>query len=152
MRTKWIIYQKRSKDTDASPAGFRESAGLSLVEVTLALGILAYALTAMMQVSGSVLVNGSINRHRTEAMLKAKTVMGEIRTLRDSGASIPQDILEAFPPGPIQENTPTLKGELVTVSYDNPNATPLFVTVTVQWTDMRGRVMTEPLSTVIEQD
>ncbi len=132
----------------AAPGG---AAGLSLVELILALGILAFAITATLQVSVSLLENGSVSRHRTEAVLDAQTVLDDMRALRDTGVAVPADLVEAYPAGPLEFEFASLPGEEITVAYGDTSSAPLTVSVTVRWTDMRGRPMEETLTTIIDR-
>ncbi len=129
-----------------------DTAGLTLVEVVVAMGILAFAITAMLQVSVSHLLNGSINRHRTEAVLDAQLVLDDIRALRDTGVSVPVGLVEAFPAGALALDAATLPEEQVTIAYADPGAAPLEVTVTVEWVEMNGRPMNEMLTTMIDRN
>ncbi len=127
------------------------TAGLTLVEVVLALGILAFAFVAMLQVSVSLLVNGSINRHRTEAVLDAQVVLDDMRSLRDTGVAIPAELVDAYPAGPVELDSASLPYEEISVAYADPASAPLEVSVTVRWTEMNGRIMEETLTTVIDR-
>ncbi len=121
------------------------------MEVVLALGILALAITAMLQVSVGLLANGSISRHRTEAVLDAQAVLDSIRRLCDTGVAVPAELVEAYPAGPVKLESASLPDEEIRVTYAAPTAAPLQVSVTVRWTEMNGRAMEETLTTLIDR-
>lgn len=124
------------------------NAGMTLIEVTFATGILAVALVAVL----GVLLQGHeanvLNRSRVIAFDEARSVIDSLRALRDTGAVVPDELLKRFPEGKVALSKEILGSAWRTIEYQ-ANTLPMTVTVTVHWLDMRGREATVQLSTAI---
>ena len=126
----------------------RNDAGMSLVEVAFAMGILAFALVSVL----GVVVQGHeanvLNRSRVLAFDEARSVVDGLRSLKDTGAAVPEVLMKYFPEGKSEVSSGVLENAWRSIEYD-ANSIPLTVTVTVHWLDMRGREASVQLSTAI---
>jgi prepilin-type N-terminal cleavage/methylation domain-containing protein len=136
----------------------RNEEGMSLLEVTLAMAIVAVALGISAQSLLSIYVLLDMQHQRVVAVNHCRSILSGMRNVRDANQNLPDSetrcqaaILAAYPddstfPGPQQ-----LPNSTVSVTYENssPSANPLLPTVVMNWTDMRGRPMRLQLSTAI---
>jgi type II secretory pathway pseudopilin PulG len=126
----------------------RNDAGMSLVEVAFAVGILAFALVAVL----GVLMQGHeanvLNRSRVLAFDEARAVIDGLRSLKDTGAVVPDELMKRFPEGKMMLPEGILENAWRTIEYD-AKSLPLTVNVTVHWLDLRGREASVQLSTAI---
>lgn len=122
--------------------------GMTLIEVVFAVGILAFALVAVL----GVLVQGHeanvLNRSRVLAFDEARAVVDGLRSLRDTGAIVPDELLKRFPEGKSMLDNGILDKAWRTIEYD-AKSLPMTVTVTVHWLDLRGREASVQLCTAI---
>jgi prepilin-type N-terminal cleavage/methylation domain-containing protein len=121
--------------------------GLSLVEVIVAVAIIAVGVVVLVaQLEASYKIT-TVNRETNKAMAHLQaclekvvsTSFADITTTYPNGGNIP---LSNVDPGDL------LDGESVTVTYADPAADPLEVTVTVHWTAFDGRMRTRSLTTL----
>lgn len=131
--------------------------GFSLIELVIAFSMLTIVLTGSMQ---ALLQHFQLLRVREElvsASQNCEGLLSEIRRTRDTAAGVfPGKVVAVFPqngttPG-VGADLTTLSNEQLTVTYVNPNATPLEITIISNWTDFRGRPMTTRLSTILTQE
>ncbi len=124
--------------------------GFTLMELMIAVSILVVVLVSWISVvlQSFNLVQETDNR--ILAINEASTVLNSIRAVNVPGPNpFPTNVTLAFPAGPLIPQPTVLPGELVTIAYPNGAVDPLFVTVTVQFTQKSGRASTESLSTVL---
>lgn len=126
--------------------------GFSLIEVMFAMMIFAIASVFLMGFYVGTAGLNEQSRNLTQAMNDAKILMEEIRdTAQTGGLTGAGGVTGAFPAGqnlgPANGLT-SLRNEQVAVTYTNPAADPLPVTVQVTW-DERGRQRTATLDTLV---
>lgn len=119
--------------------------GFTLSELLFAICVMIPVLFGIISVTYYTLRAGETSRKVMTALQDAHTVIEQIR--RESDQSLNQ-VVATFPNGLAVSGFNTLTNEQIVVSYADPNADPLAVTVTVNWTD-QGRAMTRVLSTQV---
>jgi len=133
-------------------------AGVTLLEVTLAVAIFAVTFGVAAQSLVSFYVNMDMQNQRVIAVNHCQSVFSAMRTLRDASpntAKTPNNcqgaILAAFPTGAETNGPASLKGSKAIINYEDAKATanPLIPTVTVRWQDLRGHTCTVALSSAI---
>lgn len=128
----------------------KSNQGITLVETVFAMAILAVVLASLLQVVVNVQAAAVTNRSRSVAIEDARSVLERVRAARDGGTEVPAGIVRDFPVGEFNLPTASLPREQVTIAYENPNVTPLAITVTTQWRDLRGRALSETVSTLVD--
>lgn len=123
----------------------RQKKGFTLVELMFALAILIPV--ALIAVNVNSLMAGRVRTARliTIALHDANTVMERIRDTSDLGLS---QIVSSYPSGQAVSGFANLPNEAVVVQYPDPNANPLAITVSVEWTDS-GRLMRRVLTSYV---
>ena len=124
-------------------------AGFTIVELILSLGIFAIAIAALMGTVASSFALVEISSDRAQGVKEAHSVLIDIKLSASQAALFPDDVVAAFPAGALVPARTVLPGEVVNISYVDPAATPLLATVSVQWTNAQGRVLTESVGTVL---
>ncbi len=132
--------------------GLRESAGFTLLEVTIAMGVFALVMASAAQVLLSFSSSMNIQEQRQQAVQHCRAVLTQMRQDRDTSVlPFPNQIVGTWPNGR-QINDPnlvSLSNEIITVTYANAAADPLQVTVTSRWNDMQGRAVSATVSTLL---
>lgn len=138
------------------PHSFNGRTGLSLLELLLAFAIFAIIFAAGMQAYISSYTGNIIQEQRTQAMQLARSVINNLRELRDEpGGAFPDRIIAQYPPGePITDvrslEASALQGrETITIEYADLTANPLAVRVIVEWLDPRNRPMIFDVTTML---
>lgn len=124
-------------------------AGFTILELTIAMGVLALVMVGLMAAVTNSFSIVQLSSDRTPAIKEAQIALNNLKLSASQAAVFPGDVVAAFPVGVVFPPRTTLPGQIVTVSYVDPLADPLFVTVTVQWTNVQGRPLRESLSTVL---
>lgn len=147
-------YEERAMKTILAKlkSRLRDESGLTLLEVSLSMGLFA----VVMSVSAQVLVGFSgameIQEQRQEAIQHCRAVLAQMRQDRDTSVlPFPEQVLAIWPDG--REVTDativTLDNEVITVEYADDGADPLRVSITATWTDMQGRPATASVGTLL---
>lgn len=137
----------RSSDTPERSVRARD--GFTMIEIVMAMGLVAFLLTAIMAIVGQSFVLSSSNHDSATAIKEAQVVMNDVRVAVRAAVVFPDDVLAAFPPGVLSPPRTTLPGEIVTISYEDVSASPLLITVRIQFTDDRGHLFTKSLTTAL---
>lgn len=126
-------------------------AGLTLVEVLIAVAILVVGSAAIIQVYLSSAAFSEINHQDTTAMAYLTNMMEAVRSTPFS------NLLDDFPDGvvdgPVGKEYSNIVGDYllpnqsITVSYQDPDSDPLEIEVSVSWENERGRSFTRYLVT-----
>ncbi len=128
----------------------RGQEGLTLLELTIAVALFAIVLGAAAQALISYHSALTLQRQRNEALLHCRSVINEMRNVRESNPNdFPNAILSRWPNGGVVAGFNTLPQEQITVAYTDVNANPLEVVVTCTWRDMRNRPASVSLSTML---
>lgn len=125
--------------------------GMTLIEVSLAIAILAIALIAVLGVLVQAQEANVLNRSRVIAFDQAHAVLDEIRDLKALGLAFPDGILEKIPAGKLPLANNILDNAWRSVEY-GAKTDPLMLTVTVHWLDMRGREASISLSSAVAKN
>lgn len=128
----------------------KTTAGFTLLELTIAMAVFMMILGATAQSLVSYYVAMDVQQQRHAAVQIACGVLNNMRAVRDANpTSFPTVITDRWPDGALVAPTATLPAETVQVNYVDPNANPLEVTVIVGWNDLRGRPLTQSVTTVL---
>lgn len=127
----------------------KHKAGFTLVELMVAMSIFTIVLGASAQALISYYSALDFQNQRNTALRHCTTVLSQIREARTTVSAFPSGIVALYPNNGTVAGVATLKGEIVRVSYTNVNANPLEIVVTSTFRDMRGRQMTQRVSTVL---
>ena len=126
----------------------KNEGGISLIEVTFAVAIISVGVSVLMsQLECSYKVN-SVNRETNKAMAHLEAALEKVTNTPFSR------ITSDFPNGSNVylgeiDNSDLLRSEYITVNYLDPDADPLQVAVTIQWTSFDGRQRTRSLATMV---
>ena len=150
-----------------------ETAGVTLLELTIAVAIFAVALGASAQILVSFYSTMDIQNQRVMVINYCRGLMSDMRNLRDATAdatnadaclhptTFQERVLCRYAQGSLTlDLNPTtgrdralakLKSPSVQLQYvdSSPTANPLTPTIRVQWRDMRGHLATLALSSSI---
>lgn len=132
--------------TNMPDRSVRARDGFTMIEIVMAMGLVAFLLTAIMAIVGQSFVLSSSNHDSATAIKEAQIVMNDVRVAVRAAVVFPDDVVAAFPPGVLNPPRTTLPGEIVTIAYEDIAASPLLVTIRVQFTDDRGRLFTKSLT------
>jgi prepilin-type N-terminal cleavage/methylation domain-containing protein len=126
----------------------RNSAGFTLIELTVAIAIFAIVLGTAAQALVSYHATIHLQHQRNVATQNCKAILSQMRNVRNqAGAQFPNIITGTWADGQPVEGAGTMRGEQVVVTYTDVNANPLEVTVRSTFPDMRGRQVTTQIST-----
>jgi len=124
--------------------------GLTLLEVTFAMASLAIVMAGAAQTLVTYHEHMELQRQRTNALESCRTVISQIRTIRDANTNdFPNAIFAVFPDDMAVPGFTALTNQQVSVDYTNPAANPLEVTVNCTWSDLRGRPVNFNLTSMI---
>lgn len=127
----------------------KREGGFSVIEVILAMGVFAFVFLSLMGSVASAYVLSMENRDRATAVKEAQAVVNNIRAARDQGIAVPDGVVAQFPAGPLNPPRAALPLQVTTIAYTDPAASPLTVTVTVQWSTDSGRTLREQLTALV---
>lgn len=134
----------------------RNNAGMTLIELVFAAGVLAVALSTMVGALMTLAVMGDVAEGRTRAMTAAASVIERTR------AAGPQALTQT--PAPIEVDGKVMAVSMEIIGDDGENIAvpvalvngnmpdlpdPLEVQVTVMWEDTRGRVYSTRSTTIL---
>ncbi|MBM3289648.1 MAG: prepilin-type N-terminal cleavage/methylation domain-containing protein [Candidatus Hydrogenedentes bacterium] len=124
--------------------------GFTLLELVTALAIFTIVLGATAQALISYYTALDFQDQRNTALRHCTAVISQMREVRDDNPDdFPGAIVARWPDDGAVADVPTMRAEAVNVSYVNPNADPLEVTVRTQWVDLHGRPATFSVSTML---
>ena len=127
----------------------KNNAGMTLVEVALAMAVFAIVLGAMAQVLISYHTAMDMQSRRTRASQACRAILSEMRTVRNANPNnFPGSVTERWPDGHEFESD-ELPGYTIGIDYADPNANPLAVTVSTEWQDLRGRTIVSAVDTLL---
>ena len=130
------------------PLAARNDAGMTLIEIMFAIGILAVALVSVLGVLVGAQEANVMNRSRVFAFDEARAVIDQIIDLKASGAAFPDALIAAIPAGKTTLSSVALAGATRTVIW-GAKTDPMVVTVTINWNDLRGHAASVSLSSAI---
>jgi type II secretory pathway pseudopilin PulG len=135
----------------AAPRNGRRSdeGGFSIVELVIAMGVLAVALLGIMSLYMNTVTLSEVNREIQSATFAAQQKLEEIRgTPFNSIPNLyPAGTTAYFEVGKMIPVPPDLKPGSLTVDYSNPYL--INVTVRIRWRGIRGESAIVPVSTMI---
>jgi prepilin-type N-terminal cleavage/methylation domain-containing protein len=124
--------------------------GYTLLELTLAMALFAVVLGATAQSLVTYHANIEMQNMRSAAAQNARGVLAAMREMRDDPTqAFPAAILAQWPDGQAVPGAGTLPGEQIIVTYADPAANPLEVTVVSVFNDMQGRPVRVQLGTAL---
>lgn len=135
-----------------SKAILKATAGLTLLEVTFAMASLAIVLAGAAQGLVTYHEHMDLQRQRTTALESCRTVISQMRTIRDANVNIvdfPDAITAVFPDNQAVAGVNALTNQQLMVNYTNVAANPLEVTLTCTWDDLRGRQVNFTMTTLM---
>ena len=135
----------------------RNDAGVTLIELVFAAGVLAVALSTMVGALLTLTVMGDVAEGRTQAMTALASVMEQTR------AAGPQALAQTPVPMEVDGQTMAVSMEIINPNGENMSVPvqldadgnmptlpdPLEVEVTVMWEDKRGRVYSTRAATIL---
>lgn len=136
----------------------KSTSGVTLLELTMAIAIFAITMGVAAQGLVSFYVTLDMQNQRVVAVNQCLSTISDMRNLRDANPSTPDDpnnfqtsILDRYEDGWEQPGPVQLRDSKVSVTYEDadPGANPLVPTVHLEWKDLRGRVMTQRLTSAI---
>ncbi len=120
----------------------RDETGLTLVEALVAIAILAFAVTGIIQFYLSSVAVSEINQEETMALSHLVNMAEAVKCTPFS------NITSDFPDGVADGTGNSYAGivggyglteECIVVSYDDPDSDPLEIIISASWQDKRGR-------------
>lgn len=129
----------------------KKSAGVTLVEVLIAIAIIVFAVAGIMDFYLAVLVLSGINNEEAVANTHSANIMEAIRCTPFNNITV--NFPNGVNDGTGANNYSTIVGgyplvnEHIVVSYVNPGSDPLEINVSVNWQDKRGTARTRNLVT-----
>ena len=128
----------------------RKTEGFALLEVLLGLLILGTGLLGLLLANVSVQKFSDAGYERVVATQDAHRVLELIRNASATG-NFPANVTAAYPNGSIVPGFNSLIGEQVAVTYANPVADPLDITVATSWQEGGRRNTSIQLRTLMTQ-
>ncbi|HRI87864.1 MAG TPA: type II secretion system protein [Candidatus Hydrogenedentes bacterium] len=131
-------------------ASVRREEGFTLVELVIAMAMFTVVLGATAQSLISYYAALDLQNQRHTALRNCTAVISQMREVRDTSTDdFPDAILDEWPNAGVVAGVGALPQEQVTVTYADPNANPLRVTVQSSWVDLRGRPVAIQVSTML---
>lgn len=126
--------------------------GFTLIEVLFSMGIIVIAVIGIIAADIMIQKNSESAHESAVALQDASRVVEQIR-LSAFGASVrfPADVVTSFPNSGLVAGFANLTQETVRVTYTDPTANPLAVTVTVNWISNQNRNSTVALRSLVTQ-
>lgn len=133
-------------------------AGFTLIEVTIAVALLALVLTAAAQALVTNYSAMDVLDKKNDALLNCRGILSQMRQLRDTTpGAFPAVITDRWPDGASTSDAVSvflaadisLPGEVLTVTYVDATANPLDVIITSRWIRVDGGQATTMLSTTL---
>lgn len=124
--------------------------GFTLLELVTAMAIFTIVLGATAQALVSYYSALDFQNQRNSALRHCTAVMSQMRDVRGKNpGSFPGAVVARWPNGAAVAGAGSMRGEVVDVSYTNPNGDPLEVTVRSRWLDLRGRPAAMSVTTLL---
>jgi len=128
----------------------KETSGFTLLELTIAMAVFAILMAGTAQALISFYAAMHLQEQRHAAAEAAQSVLSDMRVVRDANpGNFPAAIVAQWPDGEDVTPVASLPGETITVDYADTTNNPLTISVRVQWNDLRGRVVSESVSTML---
>lgn len=134
----------------------RADSGFTLLEIVIAMALFTVAMAVAAQSLASYYVTMDMQQQRVVAVNHCRTVLDQMRSVRNNTpnaasntATLVNAILAKFPANVNATGPTTLRNSTVKVTYADTNANPLVATVTVSWSDLRGRAMTMAVTSAL---
>lgn len=124
--------------------------GFALLELLMAVAVVALGLSAALLVNTYARQNGELMNERMVALQDAHRVVELMRNASSTG-NFPTNVVAAFPNAGAVAGYNNLTNEQVTVRYSNTTEDPLDITVTVGWRQQGIRNATTQLRTLMTQ-
>ena len=154
-RSRGSFGEARAASGVARPV-FGERSGLSLLELMLAFALFAVIIAVGMQAYVSAYTGTIVQEQRTQAVQLARSVISNLREIRDdSAATFPDSLIARYPADVAVTDVRSpadsaLEGqETIFVEYGDTTENPLAVRVTVEWRDPRNRPMILDVTTLL---
>lgn len=128
----------------------RGCAGFTLVELLISILLIAVGLLGMVLANTYIQKTSETAYERMVATQDAHRVIEMIRNVSQTG-NFPSNVTGAFPSGAAVPGFSNLSGEAVVVTYANPAADPLDLTVTTTWREQGLRTTSTQLRTLMTQ-
>ena len=126
----------------------KKCAGFSLLELTIAMAVMAGGLLMILLANTYSHRTGEAMYERMVATQDAHRTLEMMRASSSSG-NFPANVTTAYPNGAAVAGFANLSGESVTVTYADPAADPLDVTVTNRWRELNLRNTSTQLRTLL---
>lgn len=126
----------------------RADAGVTLIETTFAVAVLVVALVSVLGVLVKAQEANALNRSKVLAFDEARAIIDQIKDLDAQGAAFPDALLKALPAGTAPLVSTTLSNATRTIAW-GAATDPMQVTVTVQWSDLRGHPLSISLTSAV---
>lgn len=126
------------------------AAGFTLLELAVTMAIMAGGLVMILMANTYSHRTGEAVYERMVATQDAHRTIEMMRGASSSG-SFPANVTAAYPNGAAVAGFANLSGETVTVTYVDPAADPLDVTVITRWLELGLRNSTAQLRTLLTQ-
>lgn len=124
--------------------------GFTLLELTIALALFLIVLGVVAQGLIAFYLVMDVQHQRTAAAQIFRGVFADMRAVRDANPGLfPDAVCEAYPDGSTVPGPGLLPNEAIVVRYADDGANPLEVTLTLNWTDLRGRPVQETMATLL---
>ncbi|MFO7976503.1 MAG: type II secretion system protein [Candidatus Hydrogenedentota bacterium] len=124
--------------------------GFTLLELTIGIALFLIILGVVAQGLISYYVVMDAQHQRTAAAQILRGVLADMRVVRDANPdAFPGAVCEAYPDGSNVTGPGLLPNEAIVVTYADDSANPLEVTLTLNWTDLRGRPVQETMATLL---
>ena len=139
-------------------AALRETRGVTLLEITIAVAIFAVAIGVAAQILVSFYATMDLQHQRVIAADHCRGVFSQIRNIRDASPNTSENpsafqeaVMAQFPDGEQPTAPYDLRDATVEIAYESTDASanPLVPTVTVNWVDLRGRAVSLGTTTAI---
>lgn len=122
--------------------------GITLIEMAVTIGVIAFTIMAVLVANSRVHSMAEASFERSVALQDANQVLERMRNTAMSG-SFPANVTNAFPNNGNVAGFNSLAGERIAVTYVNPAADPLDVTVTISWQENGVRPVNTALRTLM---
>ena len=111
----------------------KKNKGFTLIEIMIAMGILALVLLGLMSATLRAFRLTQETDNKIQAINALQTVLNQVKAAKSLPGDFPGNVTGAFPAGEFTPDEEVMPNQTITIAYEDALANPLVVTVEIQY-------------------